>query len=212
MTNNQKLKALAVILFALIVVLVAMLIYATTIYQQDKEQASDTTTPAVDTAAEASPSAVHTSESSTAKAEETIQLKLYLYDADDYNNPKEIVNIIVDKNLYEEDIGSAINKVLERTDLRINKAEVNGDLITVDLPEEVAKKFNMGSASGITNTNILVMTVLDLPNINKLQITVDGVPNVEGDHFSFNGTFTKSAEGNKYELTSSGQKGQSIDF
>ena len=213
MTNKQKLKALAVILFALIVILIGMLIYATKIYNQDKDnQASNTTVPSTDTASEASPSAVQPSESSPVQTEETIELKLYYYDAEDYDNPKEIVNIKVDKKLYEQDIAAAINKVLEKTGLRINKVVVNGDFITVDLPKEVAAKFNMGSAGGITNTNTLVMTVLNLPGINILQITVDEVPNIEGDHFNFNGTYTKSADGKKFEFTSSGRQGDSINF
>ncbi len=213
MTNKQKLKALAVILFALIVILVGLLIYSTKIYNRgDDKPASDTTVPATDTASEASPSAVQASESSPVQKEETTELKLYYYDAEDYENPKEIVNIKVDKKLYEQDIAAAINKVLEKSELRINKATVNGDFITVDLPKEVAAKFNMGSAGGITNTNTLVMTVLNLPGINKLQITVDGIPNIEGDHFNFNGTHTKSPDGKKFVFTSSGRKSDSIEF
>ncbi len=207
MTKNQKLKVLAVILFALIVVLIGMLIYATKIYNQNgTNPASDTTVSATDTASEASPSGVQASESSPVNTEETMELKLYNYDADDYDNPKEIINIKVDKKLYEQDITAAINEVLKSTELSINKAVVNGDLMTVDLTKEVGAKFNIGSAGGITYTNILVTTLLNFPDISKLQITVDGVPNIEGDHFSFNGTFTKSAEGKKYEFISSGRK------
>lgn len=207
MTKNQKLKVLAVILFALIVVLIGMLIYATKIYNQNgTNPASDTTVSATDTASEASPSGVQASESSPVNTEETMELKLYNYDADDYDKPKEIINIKVDKKLYEQDITAAINEVLKSTELSINKAVVNGDLMTVDLTKEVGAKFNIGSAGGITYTNILVTTLLNFPDISKLQITVDGVPNIEGDHFSFNGTFTKSAEGKKYEFISSGRK------
>lgn len=209
MTNNQKLKGLAVVFFVIIVVLVALLVYATKIYTGN-ESASDVTAPVTDTASESSPSAEQASESSPAV--ETMELKLFNYDADDYDNPKEIVTIKVDKKLYEQDITAAINEVLKSTGLSINKAAADGDLMTVDLTKEIAAKFNMGSAGGITYTNTLVSTLINLPNINILQITVDGVSNIEGDHFSFNGTFTKSAEGKKYEFTSSGRQGEIISF
>ncbi len=210
MTNNQKLKVLAAILFVLIIVLIGMLIYATTIYNKNDDKPASNTS-AVSTAA-SSTTDVQAGQSSTSEAKETVDLKLYKYDAEDYDKPKEIVTVTVDKKLYQDDITAAINKLLETTGLRINKAVVSGELITVDLPKEIAAKFNMGSAGGITNTNILAATLVNLPNINKLEVTVDGVAGVEGDHFSFNGTFSK-AEGDKpYKFTPSDREGKVIDF
>lgn len=214
MNNNQKLKLLVAILFAFILVLAGILIYATNFYQKNEKPASNTS-PAVSSTSSDSAAAsteVQSGESTTAMEKETVTLKLYNYDAMDYDKPKEIVNVDVEKKLYEDNLTAAINKVLEATELRINKAVLDGDNITVDLTKEVAAKFNMGSAGGITNTNILAMTILNLPKVNKLQVTVDGVPNVEGDHFSFNGTFKKSADGTKYELAGSGLQPGTVDF
>ncbi|MDF2985060.1 MAG: hypothetical protein K0R50_570 [Eubacterium sp.] len=202
MTNNQKLKVLAAILFVLIIVLIGMLIYATTIHKNDDKPASNTAD--VSTTA-SSTNAVQPGQSSTSEEAGTIDLKLYKYDAEDYDKPKEIVTVPVDKKLYEDDITAAINKLLETTGLSIKKAVVSGELLTVDLSKEIEAKFNMGSAGGITNTNILAATLVNLPGINKLEVTVDGVAGVEGDHFSFNGTFVKADGDKSYEFTSSGR-------
>ena len=213
MNNNQKLKLLAAILFTFILALAGILIYATNFYQKNEKPASSTSAVSSGSSDSAAVSTeIQAGESTTAMEKETITLKLYNYDAMDYDKPKEIVNVEVDKKLYENNLTAAINKVLETTDLSINKAVLDGENITVDLTKEVAAKFNMGSAGGITNTNILAMTVLNLPKVNKLQVTVEGVPNVEGDHFNFKGTFKKSADGTKYELTASGLEPGTFDF
>lgn len=221
MTNKQKLKALIAVLFVFIIILIGLLIYTTMFYSKNIDNpASDTpstTSPSTSTGV-ASPSTAQSSDvvesgnSSATPEEETIVLKFYNYDADNYDSPKEIVNVTVGKKLYEEDKVSAINKLLEASGLKINKAEINEGMLTVDLPKDIAAQFNMGSAGGITYTNILVMTLLNLPDINMLQVTVDGDPNVGGDHFNFNGRFTKAADGSKYKFASSGMKSRTIEF
>lgn len=206
MTNNQKLKGLVAILFILIVVLVGLLIYATTVYKPG--------VPAADTAASTASvsSGAEQTPGGNTGAEENMELELYKYSGEDYDNPKEIVKVTVSRKLYDEDLTAAINKVLEASGLSISKAVLDGDFITVDLKKEVAAKFNIGSAGGITNTNILAMTVLNLPKVEKLEITVEGQHNVEGDHFSFNGIFTKSADGKKYQFAMGDTQGKLIDF
>ncbi len=204
MNNNKKLRFIALILFVFIIILVGVLVYTTTVYDQIKDQPASNTSAATNSGSAASTSPAssgQTGSESTGQAKETMDLKLYNYDADDYDNPKEIVNVTVDKKLYQEDITAAVNKVLETTGLSIKKAELKDGLVTVDLSRETAAKFNIGSAGGITYTNILAMTILNLPDISKLKVTVEGVPDMESDHFSFNGIFVKSADGNKYELS-----------
>lgn len=141
-----------------------------------------------------------------------MELKLYYYDADDYDKPKEIQGITVDKKLYETDITSAINKVFSSTDIKINKAVLDGKNITIDLPKETVKKFNSGSAGGIIHTSILAMTVLNLPGVEQMQVTMDGEAGIESDHFSFNGTFIKPEEGKKYTFKPSDNPGKALEF
>ncbi len=207
MTNNRRLKVLVAVLFVLMAVMVGMLIYAVNVYKNNDTPASGSDTSAADTSASASPSGAAGSD----QQKETIDLKLYIYDAEDYDNPKEISTQTIDKKLYEENLTEALSQLLAVTDLRINKAVINGSLITVDLPKDMALKFNSGSASGITYTNILAMTTLNLPGIEKLKITVEGEENIESDHFSFNGTFVKSEDGKKYTLTDQGD-GKTLDY
>lgn len=214
MDNSKKLKVLVGVLFCFIIILVGLLVYAKTVYD-NKDNETDATLSTNSSVSQASSSTLDASKQSASGAsdiKETIDLKLYFFDADDYENAKEIRTVTVDKKLYQDDISAAINKVLEQTGLKINKAVVSGDLITVDLPKEVALKFNSGSAGGITNTNILAMTILNLPNVAKMEVTVDGVAGVLADHFDFNGTFTKSEDGKKYIFTASNKESKELEF
>ncbi|MHB8062563.1 MAG: GerMN domain-containing protein [Ruminiclostridium sp.] len=198
MTIKSKLKILIAILFIFIIVLAALLIYAKTIYNKDGDQAN-TTISTITEVSQQSPSGL-------SEVQETIDLKLYYFDADSYDNAKEIRTVTVDKKLYQDDITAAINKVLSSANISIKKATINGSSITVDLSKEVALKFNGGSAAGIMYTNTLAMTILNLPDIEKLEVTVDGVANVVADHFYFNGTYSKVEDGKKYNFTNSDEE------
>jgi len=214
MTNKNKLKMLIAVLFCFIIILVALLIYASTFYNKSGDPA-DTTISTNSSPSQTNPSITDNSERSTSgsgEVQETVDLKLYFYDADDYDNAKEIRIVSVDKKLYQADITAAINKVLESTNISINKAIINGESMAIDLPKEVALKFNSGSAGGITNTNILAMTILSLPNIKKMEVTVDGVAGVVADHFNFNGIFSITEAGKKYTFTESDKESKELAF
>ena len=203
MNNSKILKAILAVLFCFIVILVILLVYA---IGQSKEPAVSSSTSSDST------NASQTTVSQTTPANETIELKFYYYDADDYDKPKEIRNITIDKKLYNNDLTSAINNVLSSTDIKINKAVLDGKNITIDLPKETVKKFNSGSAGGITHTNILAMTVLNLPGVEQMQVTMDGEAGIESDHFSFNGTFIRPEEGKKYTFNPSNNPGKTLEF
>ncbi len=214
MNTSKKLKAIVAVLFCFIVILVVLLVYAV---GQSKEPAVSSSTPTDSSTTASQTTMSPTTASKTAVSQatsvpETMELKLYYYDADDYDKPKEIRNITIDKKTYETDITSAINNVLSSTDIKINKAVLDGKNITIDLPKETVKKFNSGSAGGITNTNILAMTVLNLPGVEQMQVTMDGEAGIESDHFSFNGTFIKPEEGKKYTFRTSENPGKTLDF
>ncbi len=214
MNNAKKLKAIVAILFCFIIILVILLVYA---IGQSKETsvspstASDSSTTASQTIISPT-TATQTTVSQTTPVNETMQLKLYYYDADDYDKPKEIRDITIDKKMFDNDLTSAINSVFSATDIKINKAVLEGKSITIDLPKETVKKFNSGSAGGITHTNILAMTVLNLPGVEQMQVTMDGEVGIESDHFSFNGTFIKPEEGKKYTFNPSDNPGKTLEF
>jgi hypothetical protein len=215
MNKDKKLKIIVGVLFIFIIILVALLIYAATVYNKNGNTAVDTSISASSNVNQTADSTVGDSQQETSKpseVQETIDLKLYNYDADDYENPKEVSTVAIDKKLYSEDITSAINKLLASTPLKLNKAVVNGKLITVDLPKDVALKFNSGSAGGITNTNILAMTILNLPDIEEMEVIVDGITGIEADHFSFNGKFIKDEGGKKYKFLESDKPSNDLDF
>ncbi|ACL76789.1 GerMN domain-containing protein [Ruminiclostridium cellulolyticum] len=214
MNNSKKLKTIVAVLFCFIVILVALLVYAV---GRSKEPSESSSTPSnssmtASQTTESQKTASQTTAAKTTSVNETLELKLYYYDADDYEKPKEIRNITLDKKLYETDMTSAINNVLSSTDIKINKAVLDGKKITIDLPKETVKKFNSGSAGGITHTNILAMTVLNLPGVEQMQVTVDGEAGIESDHFSFNGTFIKPEEGKKYTFSPSDNPGKTLEF
>lgn len=199
MNTSKKLKTILGVLFCFMVILVVLLVY---VVGQSKEP-----TESSSTASDSSASA-----SQTTPVTEKMELKLYYYDADNYDKPKEIRNITIDKKLYDNDLTAAINNVLSSTDIKINKAVLDGKNITIDLPKETVKKFNSGSAGGINHTNILAMTVLNLPGVEQMQVTMDGEAGIESDHFSFNGTFIKPEEGKKYTFNPSDKPGKTLEF
>ncbi len=124
--------------------------------------------------------------------EEKININLYLYGADDYENPYEIKAISVSKKLYENNMTEALNLVFEETEISFKSVELDKETncLTVDLTQEVVKKFNSGSSNGITLTNELINTILNLPDIKSAVITVDGEKDSYADHYSFEGVFT----------------------
>lgn len=213
MTNKKKLQVLVVILFCLILVLVGMLIYAQNLHSSNDREATavspETSAVATDTAATGT-SVADTSVTPVVK--EKIELKLYIYDAEAYDKPKELRSISIEKELYQKDISAAINQLLDETGIKINKAVVKDSLISIDLPKETVLAFNKGSAGGITNTNILAMTILNLPSVEKLEITVDGMAGVVADHFNFNGTFNKSEDGSKYIFIQADKEGKELEY
>lgn len=215
MNKDKKLIVIVGVLFAFIIILVALLIYATNLYNKNDDAAGDTSISTNSNLNQTADSTLEDSQQSageTSSVEEKVDLQLYFYDADDYEKPKEVIIVAVDKKLYQDNISEAINKVFELTPLKVNNAVVNGNLITVDLSKEVALKFNSGSAGGITYTNILAMTLLNLPGIEELEVTVDGVKGIEGDHFNFNGKFVKDENGSKYKFNESDMLSHELEF
>ncbi|QNU67750.1 GerMN domain-containing protein [Ruminiclostridium herbifermentans] len=215
MNKDKKLIVIVGVLFVFIIILVALLIYATNLYNKDDTTAVNTTISTNSNLNQTSDSTLVESQQSaseTSSVDEKVDLQLYFYDADDYKKPKEIIIVSVDKKLYQDNITEAINKVFELTPLKINKAEVDGNLITVDLPKEVALMFNSGSAGGITYTNTLAMTLLNLPGIEELEVTVDGVKGVEADHFDFNGKFVKDESEFGFKFNKSDMLSKELEF
>ncbi|QHQ60755.1 hypothetical protein Ana3638_08200 [Anaerocolumna sedimenticola] len=128
--------------------------------------------------------------------DEKLDITLYIYGPDDYDNPIEKKIIQVSKVLYETDLPQALNLIFAETDIRFNSAKVDptSKCITVDIPQEVADKFNAGSCAGIILMNELTNTLLNLPDINSAVVTVDGIKDTYADHYSFEGIFTKEKE------------------
>lgn len=211
MSKDKKLATIVGMLFVFIIIMVVLLMYTITVYKDNNTtvDTSDSTNYSMNQPID---STLDASKQSASTTSETIDLKLYYYDADDYDKPKEVNEVTVDKKLYQEDITEAINKVLASTPLKINKAVVNGNLITVDLSKDTALKFNSGSAGGITYTNILAMTILNLPDIEEMEVTVDGVNGIQADHFNFNGKFVKDENGQKYKFLESDKLSTELDF
>lgn len=124
---------------------------------------------------------------------DTKEISLYVYGPDDYENPVEIKEVLVDSELYDTNLTDALNQIFADTDIRIQGAEINTEerQITVDLSEQIAGKFNEGSCSGVILTNELIDTLVHLPDIDCAVVTVEGQKNTYGDHYSFEGVFER---------------------
>lgn len=141
-------------------------------------------------------------QAATSAANENLSLKLYIYDANNYDSPKDKKNFIFSKEDYEKRPTDTLNTMFADTGIKLNKVSISktDKKLVADLTEDTADKFDKGSSIGITLTNELIMTLLHLPDIEKVEVTVNNTRNLMGNHFNFNGVFTLSNDG-KYKLS-----------
>ncbi|WP_105615001.1 DUF4309 domain-containing protein [Vallitalea okinawensis] len=130
-----------------------------------------------------------------------VVLSFYEFGADDYDNPEDIKVITISEEEYNNNLVKVLNLIFSESGISLNNLTINEDekLVIADLTEAASINFDNGSCGGITRTNVLVMTLLNLPGVEKLKVTVEGVENVYGNHFSFEGIFMLNENGG-YDL------------
>ncbi len=77
----------------------------------------------------------------------------------------------------------------EETGLIVNGVTIDGKDATVDLHGDMQYFINQGSAGAHIRTQTLIRTFLNLPDTDRVRFTIDGVEDVEMDHYSFIGWF-----------------------
>lgn len=140
-------------------------------------------------------------EPSTSTTSETnitseISLTLYLFDENDYEKVKEKKVFQVSKEEYEDNRVGIMNDMFKEVGIRFNRVSFDPktSTITADIPKDVEEKFDQGSCAGSVLTNGLVTTMLNMPDVQKAVITVDGEKDRFGNHYSFEGVFEKDGE------------------
>lgn len=147
-------------------------------------------------------SSLTTKQTTTSAANENLSLTLYIYDANNYDSPKDKKTFTFSKEDYEKRPTETLNTMFADTGIKLSKVSISktDKKLVADLTEDTADNFDKGSAIGITLTNQLIMTLLHLPDVEKVQVTVNNTKNLMGNHFNFNGVFTLSNDG-KYKLS-----------
>ncbi|MCL2672029.1 MAG: GerMN domain-containing protein [Clostridiales bacterium] len=84
----------------------------------------------------------------------------------------------------------------------INGIQINGiwyenNKICVDLNANEFRKLDAGSYAGIIQTNLLVKTFSSYPNVEEIEILIDGKQGQYGYHFNFDRVFRVSEWDNK---------------
>jgi hypothetical protein len=81
-----------------------------------------------------------------------------------------------------------VKLVKETYDIDLNGVWYNGRRLCVDIKRTVPFGFDKDESSSVVLTDAFIQTFLSYPNINEVELLIDGVRNCEGRFFKF-GTF-----------------------
>lgn len=125
-----------------------------------------------------------------------IVIMFYDFGADDYENPVNLKEFSISINKYKNNKAEVLNDIFSQIGITINNitSKENGKYIVVDITKDTVNNFERGSTAGIILTNEFIMTLLNLPDVEKVEVTVDGKSGSEGNHYSFNGIFVKDKD------------------
>ena len=84
-----------------------------------------------------------------------------------------------------------IRLIKEYSGISIDGIWYEGKRLCADLAEEEARSFNMGSATGITRSNVLIATLSTMPDVEEIEILINGQRGCFADHYNFDRIFEK---------------------
>lgn len=132
--------------------------------------------------------------------EEKIDLVFYEFNADDYDHPSGERIFTVSKEQIQNEPAEVLNTMFSERGIEFNNVTYIPDQkrMVVDITEESLLKFEGGSTIGIILMNELATTVLNFPETDQLEVTVEGRRKESGNHFNFSGIYVM--KDGKYEL------------
>ncbi|HEX2926339.1 MAG TPA: spore gernimation protein [Ruminiclostridium sp.] len=125
-----------------------------------------------------------------------INVRLYKYEIGDVSKPAETVLFLFDKTKFETDTLNFLNEILAEDELSLTDAKLDkkNKCITADVSPKIAGLLNSGKETADAITNELVVTLQNMPGIEKVVLTVGGKKDSTGTNYNFKGTFVKTGE------------------
>lgn len=125
-----------------------------------------------------------------------LNVRLYKYDVGVNDKPAETELFLYDKNKFETDTLNFINEIFNEDGLSFKSVSIDKKekCITADISQEVADLLNGGKDVAAALTSEIVVTLLNMPGIEKVAITIEGKKDCSGPNYNFKGTFVKTGE------------------
>lgn len=125
-----------------------------------------------------------------------INVRLYKYDIGVTDKPVETALFAFNKDSYESDTLNLLNEIFAEDELSFSdaKLDLKNKCITADITQNVVSILNSGKESADAVTSEIVVTLLNMPGIEKAVITIDGKKDCSGPYYNFKGTFVKTGD------------------
>ncbi len=138
-------------------------------------------------------------ESGSAKAmagSSQVNIRLYKYDVGVTDKPAQTELLVFEKDKLEKDTLNVLNEVFSSDELSLLNATIDKEnkCITVDLPQKVATLLEENKKVADALTYEFVVTLQNIPGIEKVVLTVQGKKDSVGKYYDFKGTFVKTGE------------------
>jgi hypothetical protein len=125
-----------------------------------------------------------------------LNVRLYKYDVGVNDKPAETELFLFDHKKFESDTLNFLNEIFGEDGLSFSSATVDmkEKCITADISQEVASLLDGGEDVAAALTSEIVVTLLNMPGIEKVVLTIDGKRDCSGPNYNFKGTFIKTGE------------------
>ncbi|ACL76558.1 hypothetical protein [Ruminiclostridium cellulolyticum] len=125
-----------------------------------------------------------------------VNVRLYKYEVGVTDKPAQTELFVFGKDKLESDTLNVLNEVFSSDELSLLNATIDWDnkCITADLPPKVATLLETNKRLADTLTHEFVVTLQNIPGIEKVVLTVQGKKDSVGKYHDFKGTFVKTGE------------------
>ncbi len=125
-----------------------------------------------------------------------VNVRLYKYDVGVTDKPAQTELLVFEKDKLEKDTLNVLNEVFSSDELSLLNATIDKEnkCITVDLPQKVATLLEENKKVADALTYEFVVTLQNIPGIEKVVLTVQGKKDSVGKYYDFKGTFVKTGE------------------
>ncbi len=125
-----------------------------------------------------------------------INIRLYKYDVGVTDKPAQTELLVFEKDKLEKDTVNVLNEVFSSDELSLLDATIDKEnkCITVDLPQKVATLLEENKKVADALTYEFVVTLQNIPEIEKVVLKVVGKKDSVGKYYDFKGTFVKTGE------------------